>query len=136
MTLILGRFQQVAFGTDEAFQRHDDLFPRRIDRRVGHLGKQLFEVVVGHARLIAEHGKRRIVTHRTERVFFRANHWHQHELQRLDRIAERLHAVEQFFRVVFRSGSLLGKFVEGDTLVFQPFAIRTFRRVIVLQLIV
>ena len=38
--------EQVRFRSDKRHQRHDDGFADRVDRRVGHLGEQLFEVVV------------------------------------------------------------------------------------------
>jgi hypothetical protein len=38
--------QQVGLGADEGHQRHHDGLADRVDRRVGHLGEQLLEVVV------------------------------------------------------------------------------------------
>jgi hypothetical protein len=55
VSVLLSRFQQVLFRADVAFQRHDDLFADRIDRRVRHLREELLEVVIQHPRLVAEH---------------------------------------------------------------------------------
>ena len=41
-----GRSEQVGFRTEQRNRRSDDLLTNRIDRRIGHLGKQLLEVVV------------------------------------------------------------------------------------------
>ena len=42
--------QQVRPRADERDERHHELFADRIDRRIGHLGEQLLEVVVEHLR--------------------------------------------------------------------------------------
>ena len=63
MAMLLGRFEQVQLGPDVALQRHDDLFANRIDRRVGHLSKELFEVVIDHPRLVREAGQGGVVAH-------------------------------------------------------------------------
>src|SRR5690606_31822702 len=69
-----GGFQQVAFRTNKAFQRHHHFFTDGVDRRVGHLSKQLFEIVVQHARLVGQTGQCRVVTHGAERVTGFGNH--------------------------------------------------------------
>jgi len=48
-----GRFEQIRFGADVAFQRHDHLLA---DRGVGDLSEQLFEIVVDHPWLIGQTG--------------------------------------------------------------------------------
>ena len=63
MTAFLLSIQQVGFRTDVAFQRHDDFFTDRVDRWIRHLSKQLMEIIVQHARLIAQARKSRIVAH-------------------------------------------------------------------------
>ena len=59
--------QQIGLGSDERYQRRDDRFANGFDRRIRHLSKQLLEVVVDQLRPIAEHGQRRVITHRAER---------------------------------------------------------------------
>ncbi len=60
--------QQVWPRPDHRHQRHDQLFADRIDRRVGHLGEVLLEIVVEQLRLAREHCDRRIRAHRSNRV--------------------------------------------------------------------
>ena len=79
VALLFGRFEEVAFGADIALQRHDDLFADRIDRRIGHLGEQLPEIVVQHPRLIAQTLECRVVPHGAERVFFLVQQRNEHE---------------------------------------------------------
>ena len=38
--------QQIGLGADEGHQGHDDLLADRVNRRIGHLGEELLEVVV------------------------------------------------------------------------------------------
>ena len=42
-------------------------FAQGVDRRVGHLGEILAEIVKRQARALAQHRKRRIVAHRADR---------------------------------------------------------------------
>ena len=66
---LLGRFvEQVAFGADRRDQRRDDFLANRIQRRVRDLREQLLEVVVKQLRPIREHGQRRVVAHRADRL--------------------------------------------------------------------
>ena len=58
-----GFLQQVAVGTDIDGCVGDDLFAKRIDRRIGHLGKQLLEIVRQRPVFLRENGKRDIVAH-------------------------------------------------------------------------
>ena len=94
MTLPLCRIKQIPFRPDETLQRHDDLFANRIERRIRHLREELLEVVVNQPRLIAQTGQRRVVSHRTERVFLCLDHRDQHELQSLGCVPERLHLLD------------------------------------------
>ena len=55
--------QQVGLGADEAVQRHHDGLADRVDRRVGHLGEQLLEVVVQRLVLVRQHRQRGVVAH-------------------------------------------------------------------------
>ncbi len=52
-----GRFcffdaEQIRLGTDEGSQRHHNFFADRVDRRIGHLRKQLLEIVVKNFALV------------------------------------------------------------------------------------
>ena len=67
--------QQVAFRANRRDQRSDDFFANRVQGRVGHLGEQLLEIVVQQLRIVREHGQRRVVAHRTERLRSRRPPW-------------------------------------------------------------
>ena len=88
-------FQQVGLRSHVTLQRHDHFFPDRIDRGIGDLGKQLLEVVVEHARLVAQAGQGRVVAHGTHRVAQLFHQRLQHELHGFDGVAERLHPRQQ-----------------------------------------
>ena len=136
MTLSFGRFQKVAFRTDVAFQRHDDFFTRTVDRRVGHLRKQLLEVIIDQAWLITHTGQSRIITHGPDRILLGGNHRNEHELQRFRGVPERLHMLQQF--VVHHSFRCFDfwKFAEQQTLVLQPLLVRTSIGEVLLQFFV
>ncbi len=124
MALLFGRFEKVAFRTDIALQRHDDLFADRIDRRIGHLREQLPEIVVQHPRLIAQTFERRVVPHRAERIFFLVQQRDEHEAHRFGRIAEGLHPREQIMRLVMRRDRSRRELFEPQPLTAEPFAVR------------
>ena len=50
MCVRLGSLNQAVLGADVTLEGHDDFFANRVDWRVRHLCKALFEVVVNHAR--------------------------------------------------------------------------------------
>ena len=62
-------------------QAHHQLFPQRIDRRVGDLGKTLLEVVVEEVRLVGEHRKGDVVAHAIGGLFSCAGHVLDHQLE-------------------------------------------------------
>ncbi len=72
--------QQVALRSNETGQGHDNFFAYGIDRRIGDLCEQLFEVVVDHARLVGQNGQGSIIPHGTQRVSCFSDHRQEHEL--------------------------------------------------------
>ena len=72
--------QQVRLGADEGHQRHHDRFADRVDRRVGHLRKQLLEVVVQRLVFVGQHGQRAVVAHGANGFFTGRGHGGQQEL--------------------------------------------------------
>ena len=65
---VLVGVQQVALGADDAAEAGHHLFADGVERRVGHLGEQLLEVVVQHPRPGREHrDDRGVGAHRAER---------------------------------------------------------------------
>ena len=87
--------QQIRFGTDEGHQRHHDVFADGVDRRVGHLGEQLLEVVVERLVFVRQHGQRRIIAHGADTFFALLRHGAHQELDVFLRVAKSLLAVEQ-----------------------------------------
>ena len=87
--------QQVGLGTDEGDQRHHDRFADRVDRRVGHLGEELFEVVVQRLVLVGQHGQGAVVAHGAQRLFSGSGHGRHQKLHIFLGKTKRLLAVQQ-----------------------------------------
>ena len=120
----LGRFEQVAFGADVAFQRHDHVLADGVDGRVGYLGEQLLEIVVEHAWLVGHHRQGAVVAHRAERIAQFGHQRQEHELHGLGGVAERLHP-RQKRRFVEPGRFRPGQIAEIHALACKPFAIGT-----------
>ena len=60
--------EQVRLGSDGGRQRGDQLLADGVERRVGHLGEELGEVVVEQPRAIREHRDGGVRAHRPERL--------------------------------------------------------------------
>ena len=128
VTAFLLCVEQICFRADVAFQRHDHFFTDRVDRRIRHLREQLMEVVVKHARLIAEAGESCIVAHRADRILVGLDQRQQHEIHRFGCVSERLHAVQQLLAGQSFWRRLLRKFFQANALFLNPILIRTARR--------
>ena len=89
------RGQEVAARAELDRERHDQLLAQRIDRRVGHLGEALGEVVVEHVRLGGEDRQRRVVAHREARLLGLTGHRPDDELDVLGGEAGRRLAEQQ-----------------------------------------
>jgi hypothetical protein len=114
--------EQVGLGADEGHQRHHDRLADRVDRRVGHLGEQLLEVVVERLVLGREHGQRAVVAHRADAFLAVLCHRRHQELDVFLGHAEGLLAVQQRGRDAFHRGDRgfldhgLGVDLAGDRL--------------------
>ena len=87
---VLRRFiQEIALASDEAGERHDQLFANRIDRRIRHLRKELLEIMEQQLRFVGKASQRRIRPHRTDRFLALRSHRGQDELKLFVRISER-----------------------------------------------
>ena len=120
MAVCRRRSKQILFWADITFERHDDVFSNRIDRRIGDLGKELLKIVVHEPRLIAQTSQRGVVPHRTDRIHLGVDHREQHKLHRFDRITKGLHARQQRFRIKtmpFRGAIQIG---QGQSLLLEP----------------
>ena len=82
--------QQVVLRPDRRLGRHDDLFADRVHRRVRDLREELLEVAVEQLRPLREHGERRVVAHRADRVGARGRHRVDDQADVLGRVAEDL----------------------------------------------
>ena len=138
--------EQIRLGSDEGDQRHHQLLADRVDRRVGDLCKQLFEIVVEGLVLVGQDSQRRVVAHRAGGFFAVAGHRRHQEADVLLGVAEGLLAIEDR-DLLDRAGSVGGRFVaaghcsdvaggdffelDADTL--DPLAIGLARRQLVLE---
>ncbi len=84
------RLEQVVLAADGRLHRHDDLFADAVDRRIGHLGEELLEVVVEQLRPIREHGQGGVVAHRADRLVAVLGHRRHQDLQIFAGVAEGL----------------------------------------------
>ena len=80
-------------GADVGHQRHDQLLPNGIDRRVGHLCKQLLEILEQQLRAVRKDGQGGVGSHGGDRLFPSHDHGRDHHLQFFYRVAERLLAL-------------------------------------------
>ena len=120
-------FEEVSAGTQRGHQRHHRLLANGIDRRVGHLREELLEVVEQRQRPLAQHGKRRVVAHRSDRFLTGLAHRLQQDLDVLDAVTECLLAHQQRARV--RGRHVVGglELVEVHRACPNPLAIRLRR---------
>ena len=66
---MLGRLvEQVSLRADERLHAHHDRLADRVDRRVRHLREELLEVGVEQRPPVGQHGERRVVAHRADRL--------------------------------------------------------------------
>ena len=100
---VLRRFlEDVALGAEADFQRHDDGFTQRVDRRVGNLRELLAEVVVRRAHTLGQHGHWRVVTHRAHGLIALFAQWAQHLIALFERDLVHLHVLLELIDVVKR----------------------------------
>ncbi len=129
------RFEQVRLGADGRRDARDQLLPDRVERRIGHLGKQLHEVVVEQPRALAQDGDRRVRSHGANGFDARTRHGREQNLQLLLGVAERLLA--PLHRIVGVDDVLavrqLGQVHEPGV---QPLGIRRLGRQLLLDLVV
>ena len=86
--------QQIRARADEGDERHHQFFTNRIDRRIGHLRKQLAEIVEQRLCLVRQHGQRSVVAHGARGFFAIRDHRRQDDFEVLLRVAKRLLAIQ------------------------------------------
>ncbi len=87
--------QQVGFRPNEADQRHHNCFPNRVDRWVGHLRKQLLEVVVQRFVFARKHSQWAVIAHRADGFLAGLCHRCEQELDVFLRHAKGLLQIQQ-----------------------------------------
>ena len=95
MTMRRRGLEQVLLRADETLQRHDHILTNRVDRGIGHLCKQLLEVIVSQSGLIRKTGERRVITHGSHRIPLFMHQGNQHEIEALPGIAKSAHTGNQ-----------------------------------------
>jgi len=86
---------------DRGDHRGDDLLADRVERRIGHLGEELLEVVGEQLRPVGEHRQRGVVAHRADRLRACRGHRAEDHAKILEGVAEGPLKLEQ-------AGPLLG----------------------------
>ncbi len=127
--LALGRrlLQQVPLRTDRRHQRSDDLLADRVERRIGHLGEQLLEIVVEQLRTIGEDRQRRVVPHRADRFGGVGGHRGHQNPQVFQRVAKRPLQRQQGLVQMPVDRHDGGQIVDPPLMLANPLPIRTLR---------
>ncbi len=114
--------EQVALGPDGGGQRGDQLLADGVERRVGHLGEELGEVVVEQPGAVGEHGDGRVRAHRADRLGPGAGHGGEDDPQLLGGVAEQP-LVGHHPAVLGREHGAGRQVVEADLVVGQPLGV-------------
>ena len=125
MTVRRRCLEQVLLGTDETLQRHNHILTNRVDRGIGDLSKQLFEIIVGQSGLIGKTGERRVITHRPHRIPLFMHQGNQHEIEALPCIAKSAHTGYQGIGIEARDLRRHRKVRQFNTLFLEPGPVRT-----------
>lgn len=112
--------------TDGRARSRHNLFPNRIDRRIGDLGEHLLEIVIQSLGTAGQHSQRRIIAHRADRLRPAGRHRLQYLAQILERVAERLLAAAHTH--MLRSGHprRIRYLLQIDEMLIQPLPVRLF----------
>jgi hypothetical protein len=128
--------EQVRLRTDERYERSNELFADRVDRGVGHLRKQLLEIMRQRLVLARQHCERRVVAHRADRLLAIGGNRLHDDLDIFLRVRERLLPIEQRHRGAQRRRLLGIDVVELDPDALDPFRVGPRRSERILQLLV
>jgi len=122
--LLGGLGQDVPRGTDEGHHRHDQLFADGVDRWVGHLGEELFEIPVEELGLLREHGRGFVGAHRAHRLVAAHGHGVQDEVYVLARVSEELLSLDEIAGLGGRRSYGSEEAVDGDAVLLHPTSVR------------
>ena len=116
--------EKIRTRTHEGNQRHHKLFADRINRRIGHLSKQLTEVLIERLGSVREHRKRCVVSHGADcfGAFFR--HRAQNKLNVVFAVAERFLTFDQRNRIIVGQRRRSNHVREMNVQALCPFLIR------------
>gem|GEM_PF-6846870 len=115
--------KQIGARADQAHQTHDQFLANGVDRRIGHLGEVLFEVIEKHLRLVGKHRDRRVAPHGTHRVQTRQGHAPQKNPDVFLGVAERLLTIHQNIVVRRHGGDFPRQVFDVDLGFVQPLPI-------------
>ncbi len=130
--------QQIALRPDRGDHRGDNLLADRIERRIRDLGEELLEIVVEQLRPIREHGQRRVVAHRADRLLPVDGHRGHDDPQIFERVAERALELQQWLLALAICLGLrsIVEIVELELVFVEPFPIGLPRGQAALDLLV
>ena len=128
-SVLRGFLEDVALGTEADFQRHDDGFTQRVDRRVGDLRKLLAEVIVRCSHTLGQHGHWRVIAHRTYGFVALLAQRTQHLVALFERDLIHLHVLLELIDVVKRRTVVVvfhGR-LNAQGILAQPLLVRVAR---------
>ena len=124
MTVLGSLDEDVAFAANVADERHDHLFADRVNGRVGDLREELFEVIEQRLRLLRETGERGCRCPWSRWALRRRWPWGSCEnFEVLIGVAEGALALDHGARVGAADTLRLGKLIELNLVISQPFAV-------------
>ncbi|MDF3022347.1 MAG: hypothetical protein K0Q92_3650 [Steroidobacteraceae bacterium] len=130
------RVEQVALTTQPHIRRGDDLFADAVDGRVRHLGEQLLEVVVQHARFLRQRRQRRVVAHGADAFVTVPRHRRHEDALILEGVAEGHLALRQCHRFRRRQFRRRGQILEMHQVLLEPLGVRALVDDLLLDLFV
>ena len=116
--------QQIGLRSDERYQRGDQFLANRINRRVGDLREQLFEILIQILVLGREHRQWRIVAHGADWFFTVTGHRCEDELEVFLGVTEGLLTIQQRHGAALRLCLLAVDIIQFDADAFNPFDVR------------
>ena len=130
-------FQQVSVLAHIDYRGSNDLFTDSVDRRIGHLREQLFEIIEQRLMMVGQRRQRHVDSHGRSSLGTIGRHAHDRSSHIFIPVAECFLKALQFFRRVLLD-SLVGnlQFRKTYQAVIQPLTVRLAVRVRLLQLIV
>ena len=123
MAVLRRLIQEIALASDEAGERHDQLFANRIDGRIGHLGEELLEVVEKQLRLVGQARQRRVRAHGADRLLALRSHRSENHLQLFARISERSLPLQNGFKIRRVPARRIGQIVQRGLVFLQPLRV-------------